>query len=117
MTLPLSWFLWRIPARNEAHAYSKGRTGESQGTALGVYGLGNIGQSATVFLGPVLAAALGWQSVFRGMSVLLVAWAVAFFLLARNSPNQQRPKTAGEMLAVLRRERGRYSPVITSLAH
>src|SRR5215510_2470361 len=28
---------------------------ERQGAALGVYGLGNIGQSAAVFLGPVLA--------------------------------------------------------------
>jgi MFS transporter, NNP family, nitrate/nitrite transporter len=30
---------------------------ESQGSALGVYGLGNIGQSAAVFLGPLVAAA------------------------------------------------------------
>src|SRR5215467_240494 len=29
---------------------------ERQGSALGIYGLGNIGQSAAVFLGPVLAA-------------------------------------------------------------
>jgi len=35
-----------------------------QGSALGVYGLGNIGQSAAVFLAPLLAAARGWQPVF-----------------------------------------------------
>ena len=34
---------------------------ESQGSALGVYGLGNIGQSAAVFLGPVVAAAYGFR--------------------------------------------------------
>src|SRR5690348_266212 len=34
---------------------------QKQGTALGVFGLGNIGQSAVVFLGPVLAASFGWQ--------------------------------------------------------
>ena len=45
---------------------------ETQGGALGVYGLGNIGQSAAVFLGPVLAAVIGWQNIFRGMAVLLV---------------------------------------------
>jgi NNP family nitrate/nitrite transporter-like MFS transporter len=39
---------------------------EKQGGVLGVYGLGNIGQSAAVFLGPVVAAAVGWQNVFRG---------------------------------------------------
>src|SRR5436189_2312244 len=59
---------------------------EKQGGALGVYGLGNIGQSAAVFLGPVLAMAVGWQNIFRGMATLLVIWGVAFFLLARNSP-------------------------------
>jgi NNP family nitrate/nitrite transporter-like MFS transporter len=76
-----------------------------QGTALGVYGLGNIGQSVVVFLGPVLAASFGWQAIFRGISVLLVAWAILFFLFARNSPDTARPKALGEMLAVIRRER------------
>ena len=47
---------------------------EKQGGALGIYGLGNIGQSAVVFLGPVLAAAVGWQNIFRGMAALLVIW-------------------------------------------
>src|SRR5262249_12508065 len=47
-----------------------------QGVALGVYGLGTIGQSAIVFLGPVVAGIAGWQAVFRGLAVLLVAWAI-----------------------------------------
>ena len=37
-----------------------------QGTALGVYGLGTMGQSLAVFVGPVVAARLGWEAVFRG---------------------------------------------------
>jgi MFS transporter, NNP family, nitrate/nitrite transporter len=78
---------------------------QKQGTALGVYGLGNIGQSAVVFFGPVLAATFGWQRVYRGMSVLLVAWAVLFVLFARNSPNRPKPKTFGQMTALLRHER------------
>ncbi len=78
---------------------------QKQGTALGVYGLGNIGQSAVVFLGPVLAVSFGWQTVFRGISVLLVVWAVVFLLLGRNSPSVVRPKGLDEMLGVLRRER------------
>src|SRR5437868_4482746 len=45
---------------------------DSQGSALGVYGLGNIGQSAAVFLGPVLAARIGMPGVFHGVAVLLV---------------------------------------------
>lgn len=78
---------------------------EKQGGALGVYGLGNIGQSAAVFLGPVLAMAVGWQNIFRGMAALLVIWGVAFFLLARNSPKTVRPASLGEMLQLLSRER------------
>ena len=78
---------------------------EKQGGALGVYGLGNIGQSAAVFLGPLVAAAAGWQNVFRGMAVLLAVWAAVFWLLARNSPVTVRPNGIGEMLRVLTRER------------
>ncbi|MGC2801904.1 MAG: MFS transporter, partial [Candidatus Acidiferrum sp.] len=78
---------------------------EKQGGALGIYGLGNIGQSAAVFLGPVLAVAVGWQNIFRGMAALLVVWAVAFYLLARNSPKTVRPASIGEMLQLFARER------------
>jgi NNP family nitrate/nitrite transporter-like MFS transporter len=74
---------------------------ERQGAALGIYGLGNIGQSAAVFLGPLLAVSLGWQSIFRGMAAMLVIWAIAFWILARDAPAAVQPKTAGEMLALL----------------
>src|SRR5688572_14361022 len=39
---------------------------DQQGAALGIYGLGNAGQSAAVFLGPVLAGIVGFENVFRG---------------------------------------------------
>ena len=78
---------------------------EKQGGALGIYGLGNIGQSAAVFLGPVLAVAVGWQNIFRGMAALLVIGGLAFFVLARNSPKSVRPCSLGAMLQLLSRER------------
>ena len=78
---------------------------EKQGSALGVYGLGNIGQSAAVFLGPLLAVSIGWQNVFRGMAAVLVVWGAVFSLLARNAPVTVRPKSLGEMFGVLARER------------
>jgi NNP family nitrate/nitrite transporter-like MFS transporter len=78
---------------------------QKQGAALGIYGLGNIGQSVVVFLGPMLAAQLGWQFVYRGVSVLLVCWAIVFVLSARNSPDRSQPKSLGELLGLLRRER------------
>jgi len=78
-----------------------------QGSALGVYGLGNIGQSAAVFLGPVIAARTGPGSVFRGVAVLMVIWAAAFGLLARDAPAPAGAprKGLGAMLEVLARER------------
>lgn len=86
---------------------SRWTTAERQGSALGVYGLGNIGQSAAFFLGPVLAAKIGMTAVFRAAAILLVVWAAAFALLARNAP---APATAqrnglGAMLEVLTHEK------------
>lgn len=57
-----------------------------QGSALGVYGLGNIGQSAALFLGPAVAARLGFAAVANGLAALLIVWAAAFALLARDAP-------------------------------
>ncbi len=78
----------------------------SQGSALGVYGLGNIGQSAAVFLGPVIAAKAGMPAVYRGVAALLVLWAVVFGLLARDAPATGRAAPGlGAMLQVLTREK------------
>ena len=74
-----------------------------QGTALGIYGLGTMGQSLAVFVGPVVAARFGWETVFRGMSAVLLVWAVAYVALARNPVQAKRPATAAEMMSVLRR--------------
>jgi len=78
---------------------------EKQGGALGIYGLGNIGQSAAVFLGPLLAVAVGWQNIFRGVAVLAILWGVAFYLFARNSPKTVRPAGLDAMARLLSREK------------
>jgi len=75
-----------------------------QGAALGVYGLGNIGQSAAVFLGPLLAAAIGLPRVFHWVAALLVVWGVVFALAARNAPGAGRPGGLKEMLRILGRQ-------------
>jgi MFS transporter, NNP family, nitrate/nitrite transporter len=74
-----------------------------QGTALGVYGLGTLGQSLAVFAGPIVAARWGWDVVFRGTAILLLIWAGVFFALARNPERTGPPATVGAMLAILRR--------------
>ena len=78
---------------------------ERQGTSLGLYGLGTIGQSAAVFLGPALAARVGMPAVFRGTAALLLIWSVVFALAARDAPVARGGAGIGAMVAVLRREK------------
>lgn len=75
-----------------------------QGTALGIFGLGLLGQSAAVFGGPVAANALGWPLVFRATGIALLIWAVVFAVFARNNPTASRPAGVAAMLRVLRHE-------------
>jgi nitrate/nitrite transporter NarK len=83
---------------------SRWTTPAKQGTALGIFGLGLLGQSAAVFGGAVAANAFGWQTVFRGLSVALLIWAAIFFAMARNNPAAVRPAGVGAMLRILRTE-------------
>jgi NNP family nitrate/nitrite transporter-like MFS transporter len=75
---------------------------KQQGTALGIYGLGNIGQSAAVFLGPVLAGFYGVDAIFQGSAILMLFWGVIFAATARNAPARAQPKGIGAMIAILR---------------
>jgi nitrate/nitrite transporter NarK len=73
-----------------------------QGAALGVYGLGTLGQSLAVFGGVIAAGRFGWQAVFEGTAVVLLVWAACFAILARNPPGVVRPAGAAAMARVLR---------------
>jgi MFS transporter, NNP family, nitrate/nitrite transporter len=84
---------------------SKWFTRDQQGTALGVYGMGNIGQSVAVFGAPVLAIALGsWRPVFFIFAAISIVWGVVFLLSARDAVTDTKPKTLAENFDVLRRE-------------
>src|SRR5262245_26146642 len=80
-------------------------TPEHQGSALGIYGLGTIGQSAAAFLGPLSAQLIGWQNVFYIGSGLLMIWAVVFAVFARNAPGRKTPASTRAMLRLLRTEK------------
>jgi NNP family nitrate/nitrite transporter-like MFS transporter len=74
---------------------------KDQGTALGVYGMGNIGQSIAVFFAPVLAHAIGWQGVFRVMAGVLLVWAATFALVARDAPSRPAPSRLSALVTLL----------------
>jgi NNP family nitrate/nitrite transporter-like MFS transporter len=83
---------------------SKWFSADKQGSALGVYGMGNIGQSLAVFGAPVLAISLGsWRPVFFAFAGLALVWGVVFYLFARDADVTAKPKTLAENLRVLRR--------------
>ena len=75
---------------------------EKQGTALGVYGMGNIGQSIAVFGAPVLALWFGdWRTVFLVFAAVTLVWGIVFYLFARDAETTAKPKTFAENLKVL----------------
>ncbi len=78
---------------------------ERRGVALGVFGIGNGGQSLAIFLGPLLAYEVGWAAVFHAVAVILVGWGIVFALLSRDAPRTAPPQTLGEMLRVLRTQK------------
>jgi MFS transporter, NNP family, nitrate/nitrite transporter len=73
-----------------------------QGTALGIYGAGNIGQSLAAFGSPVLAAAAGYVWGFQTFAILLAIWLVLFLAFARNAPRLAPPKSLVQIMAPLK---------------
>ena len=82
---------------------SKWFSKEKQGTALGIYGAGNIGQSIAVFFAPVLALQFGdWRTVFFVFAAITLLWGIVFYMFARDSSVTAKPKTLAENLSVLK---------------
>ncbi|MCC7008493.1 MAG: MFS transporter [Acidobacteria bacterium] len=75
---------------------------DRQGLALGLYGLGTAGQSMAVAFGPLAAARIGWAGTFRLTAAVLIVWAIAFAVLARNAPARPAPAPPPSLIALLR---------------
>ncbi|GGK51218.1 nitrate/nitrite transporter [Salinarimonas ramus] len=78
-----------------------------QGTALGIFGAGNVGAAVTKFVAPFVMVAVGWQGVAQIWAAALLVVAVLFLLFTKEDPQQQaragKPRaSAGDQLAVLR---------------
>jgi NNP family nitrate/nitrite transporter-like MFS transporter len=85
---------------------SKWFPARQQGTALGIYGMGNIGQSIAVFGAPALVAATSdWRIPFWVFGAAAGVMGVIFLLSARNAEAKTEPKKFHEYFAILRRER------------
>ncbi|WCR10457.1 MFS transporter [Paracoccus stylophorae] len=65
---------------------SKWFPAERQGTALGIFGMGNVGAAVTKFLAPFVLVAFGWEAVAHIWAVVIALMGVVFFLVARDDP-------------------------------
>ena len=53
----------------------------AEGTALGIFGAGNVGAAVTKFLAPVIMVAFGWKMVAIVWAAALLVMAVAFAVI------------------------------------
>jgi NNP family nitrate/nitrite transporter-like MFS transporter len=66
---------------------------ERQGTALGIFGAGNMGAAVTKFLAPFVLLAWGWQAVAQVWALSIGLMAVVFWFTTADDPQFQARKT------------------------
>jgi len=67
-----------------------------QGTALGIFGMGNVGAAVTSFGAPFLLVAVGWEKTAQIYALVMFVTAVLFFLLTKEDPVTAARKMRGE---------------------
>jgi NNP family nitrate/nitrite transporter-like MFS transporter len=71
--------------------YGPGR----QGTALGIFGAGNVGAAVTKFVAPFIMVAYGWKSVAEIWSGALLVMALLFWFTTRDDPELAARRKSG----------------------
>ncbi|MBN9512564.1 MAG: MFS transporter [Alphaproteobacteria bacterium] len=74
-----------------SHWYDAGR----QGTALGIFGAGNVGAAVTKFVAPFVMVAWGWKSVAEIWAGALLVMAVVFWVTTKDDPELAERRKAG----------------------
>jgi NNP family nitrate/nitrite transporter-like MFS transporter len=59
---------------------------QKQGTALGIFGVGNVGAAVTKFAAPFVLIAWGWQAVAVIWAVVLAIMAITFYVSTVDDP-------------------------------
>jgi len=79
---------------------------ERQGTALGIFGMGNVGAAVTKFVAPFVMVAYGWATVAQLWAAAIAIMAVVFYVSTKDDPD----------LARRRAERRKPEPFLKQLA-
>jgi NNP family nitrate/nitrite transporter-like MFS transporter len=72
-----------------------------QGTALGIFGAGNIGTAITTFGLPLVIAAWGWRGGFRLYAAGIVCMALTYLAVVRNSARKGAAPTFKTLISPL----------------
>lgn len=75
---------------------------EHQGLALGIAGAGNSGTALAALFAPLLAKTYGWQNVIGLAAIPLAVAFIVYMLMAKDAPEQPKPKKLAEYLDVLK---------------
>ncbi|MCY0096770.1 nitrate/nitrite transporter [Hoeflea ulvae] len=80
-----------------------------QGTALGIFGAGNVGAAVTKFIAPFVMVAYGWHGVAHVWAAGLALVAILFYVFAKDDPelvarreSGQRPPSLAQQFAPLK---------------
>lgn len=66
-----------------------------QGTALGIFGAGNVGAAVTKFVAPFVLVAYGWHGIAHVWAIGLAIIAVLFFVFAKDDPQLVARRATG----------------------
>ncbi len=69
---------------------------EKQGTALGIFGAGNVGAAVTKFVAPFVLVAYGWETVAQVWAAALLVTAVIFWFTTTDDPDLKRRRATGQ---------------------
>ena len=67
-----------------------------QGTALGIFGVGNVGAAVTKFVAPFVLVAYGWNTVAHVWAAALLVMAVIFWFTTEDDPALKERRARGE---------------------
>ena len=86
---------------------------EKQGTALGIFGAGNVGAAVTKFVAPFVLVAFGWPVVAQVWAAALLVTAVVFWFTTEDDPDTKARRARGERArgALLQLEPLKYQQV------
>ncbi|MEO6227352.1 MAG: nitrate/nitrite transporter [Thermomonas sp.] len=68
-----------------------------QGTALGIFGAGNVGAAVTKLIAPMIMVAAGWIMVAKVWAIAIAVVAILFYLFSQDDPSlAERRKTGAK---------------------